>query len=773
MLSLTPSAEARVDAAAPRHRSPARPGAKASTCDTKARPSRIPVTLPEGAARALADLLPRGLAPLRAGAPSRGRCACGGALGAGGECATCRSRRLSRRLAPGAPAGKPAVPRIVHDVLRELGSPLDAATRTAMEQRFGHDFRDVRIHTDHRAAQSARAVDAAAYVVGRHVVFGEGQYRPTTAAGTSLLAHELAHAVQQRGAGRGGQSLSIGSASSPLEREADAAAHDALRGRAPKLQAGVEQVPVIRRQCGGKPLPPCETGYVSVPSDSAIGSAVGQWIGLQYRQSRGVSSYMLVDWWVYGARGKTGTIGSSLLAVDPYVLGALQATPDWGRSGTQRVDILDSDRDEVYEIKPVRGASAGPAQLAGYLASLRAVAPRAPDWMGSRPREWHAGVWEPEPYSLQVPGRLGQLCYLCTWLDPGNAGVILYDLLCCEHGHAPPIYVPKEAVDELLERAKEFLNRLAHDVADALGVAGKIVAAAAAVIALVALAIFLLPEEVIAGIIAFLAAVGTAIVEAFGAAAAAAGTMAGQVAGAATALTLGGAVANAATSPPQGRPESQPRQPSHPAGGAPRLHVQPPGKVKTAPAPAVGVAEGLVAHAIDVLQAIERAPSRDPRAAELKRLATAVLGLAQGRGRAPAQPTRAPGARSKPAVGGHGPDPTAPYPSEVPGLTSVPKVPEHVAHSHGEFCLVEGINSSSVPREAPYSASVVAHFPGRDFGADAKLRVISNDRRTLVLEFAEDWWIPGMGGAYKGRRFTQAAALIGKCGTVYAPDYHR
>jgi outer membrane protein OmpA-like peptidoglycan-associated protein len=68
-----------------------------------------------------------------------------------------------------------------------------------MEPRFGHDFSNVRIHTGSQAAESARAVNALAYTVGHNVIFGSGQYAPATQAGRQLLAHELAHTVQQEG----------------------------------------------------------------------------------------------------------------------------------------------------------------------------------------------------------------------------------------------------------------------------------------------------------------------------------------------------------------------------------------------------------------------------------------------------------------------------------------------------------------------------------------------------------------------------------------------
>jgi hypothetical protein len=90
-----------------------------------------------------------------------------------------------------------AAPPIVHEVLRSPGQPLDAATRAFFEPRFGHDFSNVRIHTDGQAAASARAVNALAYTAGQHVVFEARAYRHETDAGRKLLAHELTHTIQQ------------------------------------------------------------------------------------------------------------------------------------------------------------------------------------------------------------------------------------------------------------------------------------------------------------------------------------------------------------------------------------------------------------------------------------------------------------------------------------------------------------------------------------------------------------------------------------------------
>lgn len=115
-------------------------------------------------------------------------------------------------------------PPSVHQVLRSPGQPLDLPTRSFMESRLGHSFGEVQIHTGERAAASARSVDAVAYTVGRHIVFGSGAYRPGTSVGRQLLAHELRHVVQQRAKSVTGASLIVGPVGDAAEREADAVA---------------------------------------------------------------------------------------------------------------------------------------------------------------------------------------------------------------------------------------------------------------------------------------------------------------------------------------------------------------------------------------------------------------------------------------------------------------------------------------------------------------------------------------------------------------------
>jgi hypothetical protein len=96
-------------------------------------------------------------------------------------------------------AGGQAAPAEVSEVVGSAGMSLGAPTRQAMERQFRSDFSHVRIHTDAQAASSARAIRATAYTAGSHIVFGNGAYNPQAPRGRHILAHELAHVVQQRG----------------------------------------------------------------------------------------------------------------------------------------------------------------------------------------------------------------------------------------------------------------------------------------------------------------------------------------------------------------------------------------------------------------------------------------------------------------------------------------------------------------------------------------------------------------------------------------------
>ena len=171
------------------------------------------------------------------------KCACGaGASGLTGECAECSKKKLRlqtklrvnepgdvyereadrvaeqvlaqpargdvsnappriQRYAGEASGQADTAPASVDRVLASAGRPLEPALRQDMEQRFGHDFSRVRVHSGAASEQSARDVNAHAYTVGHNVVFGTDRFAPNTSEGQRLLAHELTHVVQQSASG--------------------------------------------------------------------------------------------------------------------------------------------------------------------------------------------------------------------------------------------------------------------------------------------------------------------------------------------------------------------------------------------------------------------------------------------------------------------------------------------------------------------------------------------------------------------------------------------
>ncbi|MDC8005369.1 DUF4157 domain-containing protein [Aureisphaera galaxeae] len=80
------------------------------------------------------------------------------------------------------------------------GSMMDRGTRSFMESRFGSDFSGVRIHTGSEAIQMSKSLHAQAFTVGNDIYFNQGKYNPSSASGKHLLAHELTHTIQQKGA---------------------------------------------------------------------------------------------------------------------------------------------------------------------------------------------------------------------------------------------------------------------------------------------------------------------------------------------------------------------------------------------------------------------------------------------------------------------------------------------------------------------------------------------------------------------------------------------
>jgi hypothetical protein len=138
-------------------------------------------------------------------------------------------RLLQPKRMHGKDARQIVMPYIMHGVIRpSTGQPLDQPTRTFMEPRLGRDFSQVRIHTDDQAKRSAASLNARAFTFGNDIVFGSNAYAPRTKQGRRLIAHELAHTIQQQNVPSLPAVQTRLTSSSPADRDeqtADAAAH--------------------------------------------------------------------------------------------------------------------------------------------------------------------------------------------------------------------------------------------------------------------------------------------------------------------------------------------------------------------------------------------------------------------------------------------------------------------------------------------------------------------------------------------------------------------
>jgi hypothetical protein len=173
----------------------------------------------------------------------------------------------------------------VHGVLNSGGgSPLAPDVRDEMEGRLGHDFSDVRVHSDGAASDSAKSVNAHAYTVGSNVVFQRDKYDPSSGEGKTMLAHELTHVVQQRsgpvdGSPAGG-GIKVSDPSDRFEREAAANADRVMSGPAPaghaeaspagasiQRQADEEEAPEEEEAVQGSFVQRAEAGEEEAPEE--------------------------------------------------------------------------------------------------------------------------------------------------------------------------------------------------------------------------------------------------------------------------------------------------------------------------------------------------------------------------------------------------------------------------------------------------------------------------------------------------------------------------
>lgn len=166
---------------------------------------------------------------------------------------------------------RPAPSRAAPSVAEVLRGPWQAPPAAQPEtRRDGVDFGGVRLHTDERAGASALALGAAAYTVGRDIVFAPGAYRPQTSAGRALIAHEMAHVKQQQGQAYTGGPLQLESSSSGAEHEARAAEQGQASSR-PQPGGGLR----VQRSLLGAGLGGLLGGGVGTAIGIGLGSLLG------------------------------------------------------------------------------------------------------------------------------------------------------------------------------------------------------------------------------------------------------------------------------------------------------------------------------------------------------------------------------------------------------------------------------------------------------------------------------------------------------------------
>lgn len=191
--------------------------------------------------RVVQRMLDRNISPLQH--PVQRKCACGG------SCSACKEEELRRaRVQRQAADSLEGMTGVLQDLDRHRsgGQPLDPATRSFMEPKFGQDFSGVRIHNDSQANQLAQGLHSHAFTTGRDIFFAPGQYAPNTTAGKKLLAHELTHVVQQ-GNASSVQTMAIGQSGDAFEQEADRAAEAISSGDSIRT-ISLTPVPFLQRQ---------------------------------------------------------------------------------------------------------------------------------------------------------------------------------------------------------------------------------------------------------------------------------------------------------------------------------------------------------------------------------------------------------------------------------------------------------------------------------------------------------------------------------------------
>jgi hypothetical protein len=254
------------------------------------------------------------------------------------------------------PASAPVPARVLPaaDVLSAPGSPLDAASRFGAEQRLGQDFSGVRIHADARAGAAADALRADAYAIGDHIVFAAGRFAPGTAAGDRLLAHELAHVVQQRP-----RSDAAPTDAAQAEREADAAA------RVPYRPTRLSRRPVAVHRQPVKASPPAGITRTELATKlkAILGHDVKITVGDKARQTKELggppAKRKLPDTWKAWDPGASAPLYGEILTAFSDVGREVGGVPDITEIVFYKVDYGWDENDNVVSAPNVPAAIRG------------------------------------------------------------------------------------------------------------------------------------------------------------------------------------------------------------------------------------------------------------------------------------------------------------------------------------------------------------------------------------------------------------------------------
>lgn len=313
---------------------------------------------------------------------------------AGGEemCEECQQKQSSTAIQRSAATqSTPAqIPRIVSDVLRSPGYPLNSATRAFFEPRFGHDFSDVRVHTGPEASSSAHSISAHAYTAGSNIVFASGQYSPDTTAGRALLAHELTHVVQQSG------------------------------GSEARTSTGPVQPLRVQRHCDPQPCPENE---VHVPAVYPLWYFAEKCIQQQYERansSRRFANLSFNDDWRNMA-GRPNRVAEALSCLKK------EETPGSGPNFTARSgmfggepDIWDFENQTLYEIT-TRSGTPYRRMKVQWEATLANQICGPADCGGLS--DFRPGTWQPPRACFDLPGSL------FLKILENDQGVLVYEIV--------------------------------------------------------------------------------------------------------------------------------------------------------------------------------------------------------------------------------------------------------------------------------------------------------------------------------------------------------